>query len=89
MTEDEPTGWQVFRYYLRKTGFMPGFCFAWVMLLLGVAIFTGNGFAARLMALLGFVYIPALVLVMYLWKKDRMRVIYKDRQAITPANRKG
>jgi len=79
---EKPTEWQVFRFYLRRVALMPGFCFAWAMPLLVVAVFTGNGFAATLIAFIGFVYIPALVLVMYVWKKDRIRTFYKDQLAL-------
>jgi hypothetical protein len=52
------------------------------MVLLIVALFTGNRFAAMLMALLGFVYIPALVLVMYTWNKDKIRTRLIDQPAL-------
>ena len=100
----KPTEWEVFKYFMHKAAIPTVFLEGIFVPLLGLAAWNGSVFGIEMMTFFVFVYIPALILGAYYFKRGEMRmrlesepmirqiqdVVTKslDESVLNPANRR-
>jgi hypothetical protein len=82
-----PTEWEVFKYFMHRAAILTVFLEGIFVPLLGLAAWNSNIFGVELMGFFVFVYIPALVMGAYYFKRGEMRMRLESEPTIRAIQR--